>query len=121
MTRLALVAALAACGEPAPTYAEIDPILQGSCGFSSCHGAGAGGLTLGTDPAANHAALVDVAAVGDPSQTLVVPGDPAASYLVHKLEGADGIVGDPMPPSVALSDDDIARIRAWIEDGADAP
>ncbi len=117
MIRALLLVGLAACGGE-PTYAEVDAILQPSCGFSSCHGAGAGGLTIGADAAANRAALVDVVADGDPTRRLVVPEDADASYLIAKLEGADGIVGDAMPPAAPLSDDDVALIRAWIDAGA---
>ena len=50
---------------------------------------------------------------------LVEPGDPESSYLVHKIEARDGIVGDRMPPGgAALTEDEIAAIRDWIRAGA---
>lgn len=49
----------------------------------------------------------------------VAPGDPEASYLIHKLEGRAGIVGDRMPlGGPFLSSADIAVIRSWIQAGA---
>jgi len=49
---------------------------------------------------------------------MVVPGDAAASYLVHKLEGT-GICGVRMPLGrPALSAAQIAAIRTWIDEGA---
>jgi hypothetical protein len=49
----------------------------------------------------------------------VNPGDPDASYLVRKLEGAPGISGDRMPLGGApLGAALIADVRAWIAAGA---
>ncbi|MEQ1507146.1 MAG: hypothetical protein ABMB14_33265 [Myxococcota bacterium] len=126
--RIAWIGAIAAgCGGDAgsstatgdaPTFAEIrDEILVPSCGFSSCHGSGTGDLTISADGDV-YAALVDVPSVGSPGETLVVPGDPDASYLVAKLEGAAGIEGDPMPAPSGLDPAEVDRIRAWIAAGA---
>jgi hypothetical protein len=115
---------LVACGEepvpePTPTFTQVDDdILSKSCAFSSCHGGGSGGLRLdGTD--ADYDALVDVPSTGKPSATLVVPGDADASYLIQKLEGADGIVGVPMPQGTdSLEADRLQELRDWIDAGA---
>ncbi len=49
----------------------------------------------------------------------VEPNDPEASYLILKLEGRSGIVGDRMPPSAPfLSAAQIDVIREWITAGA---
>jgi hypothetical protein len=49
----------------------------------------------------------------------VEPNDPENSYLIHKLEGRSGIVGDRMPPSEPfLSSAHIDVIRQWINAGA---
>ena len=51
---------------------------------------------------------------------LVRPGDAENSYLVHKLEGREGIVGKQMPlGSSPLSATDIAVIKEWINNGAE--
>ena len=50
----------------------------------------------------------------------VVPGDPDASYLVHKLEGAADIVGSRMPRGTGpfVTSGQMQIIRRWIELGA---
>jgi hypothetical protein len=102
----------------AVTFTEVEAeVLGPSCAFSSCHGAGAGELTL--DGQADHARLVDVAAVAAPGEVLVIPGDPDGSYLIAKLEGHAGIVGEPMPPPAGgLDPEMIELVRSWIEAGA---
>ena len=65
------------------------------------------------------------ALVGQPSRQkagaiLVVPGDPNASYLIHKLEGAADMVGARMPRGSGpyLTTGQMQIIRRWIELGA---
>jgi len=117
----------ACTSEPADTDVVLDPtftnvheeILQPSCSFSACHGSGAGYLELVGDASTNHAVLVGIVSFGSPEETLVIPGDPDGSYLVKKIDGAEGIEGDPMPPpGGGLSEEQIALVRAWIEAGA---
>ena len=49
----------------------------------------------------------------------VEPNDPDNSYLILKVEGRPGIVGDRMPPSEPfLSSAQIDVIRQWINAGA---
>ena len=109
-------------GIDALTFTEIrDNTLIPSCGIgSSCHGAGAGGLTIDeNDPDAIYGALVNGTA--DSGNTLVVPGDSAGRYLVMKLENVVGISGDAMPPPFGLGDSEpqvLAGIKAWIDEGA---
>lgn len=105
---------------PAATFARVESeIIQPSCAFSICHGGGSsGGLSLTGDAAADHAALVGVASSGLPAETLVIAGDPDNSYLIKKLEDANGIEGDPMPSTGALTDAQIQLVRDWIADGA---
>ena len=53
------------------------------------------------------------------AMVLVSPGDPDASYLIHKLEGGGTIVGARMPIMGSfLTADETATIRRWIEEGA---
>ena len=65
------------------------------------------------------------ALVGQPSRfkagaIFVVPGDPNASYLIHKLEGAADMVGARMPRGSGpyLTTGQMQIIRRWIELGA---
>ena len=117
---------IAGCGKDGDTAAAVgdtsfssirDEILVPSCGFASCHGAGAGDLTLDAEGA--YAALVDVPSAAVTGEILVIPGDADGSYLVQKLEDASGIAGEGMPPGGQLLDaDKIARVRGWISEGA---
>lgn len=51
---------------------------------------------------------------------LVRPGDAENSYLIHKLEGREGIEGKQMPLGASpLTAADIAVIKAWIDSGAE--
>jgi hypothetical protein len=123
-----VVLGLSACGpsgeagDDSPTPQEVsftyvrDEILLKSCGFSSCHGSESGGLTLTTDRA--YEELLDEPSEEKPDMHRVVPGDPDNSYLIWKLEGAEGIVKDQMPPGGELPEEKIAAIRAWIAAGA---
>jgi hypothetical protein len=87
----------------------------------SCHTANgrtpAGGLNMDVpDP---HAVLVNGASTRNPGQVFIVPGNPDASYLVKKLEGAPDIVGARMPlGGPYLKPGQIQILRRWIELGA---
>jgi hypothetical protein len=101
-----------------PTLNQIQAVIfTPTCATSSCHSAGnqAAGLDL-SSAAASHADLVDQ--FSNQGTVLVVPGDPTNSYLIHKLEGAAGIMGQQMPPGSPLQQADINQIRQWIMDGA---
>jgi hypothetical protein len=103
--------------EPA-TFTEVrDDILLLSCAFSTCHGAqGAGGLTL--DEEGSFEALVNTPSEDLPGEIMVIPGDSEGSYLIKKLEGAEGIEGDEMPPGTTIGTEKIERVKSWIDDGA---
>ncbi len=96
-------------------------IFTPSCAFSSCHGSSGGGAAdLDLTEGAAWAEVVGVASSDAPDQTLVVPGDASASYLVQKCTpGAAGIVGDPMPDGgEGLEAERLALLTAWIDAGA---
>jgi hypothetical protein len=122
--RLCLVAAalaISASARPAPpsgedgeaptptvTFArDVMPVLGRYC--EDCHGAKHqhGGLQLD--------GYADLMRGGD-SGPAVVPGDPASSLLVAKIERRDR---PAMPPKRRLPAAVIARIRAWIAAGAE--
>lgn len=105
-------------GAEVPQFAAVQAeVLVPSCGFSSCHGSGTGGLLLSGTPD-DVSALVDVESSGSPGEILVIPGDAESSYLIKKLEGRDGIVGDPMPPGSLLDPMSVQLVRDWIDGGA---
>ena len=68
----------------------------------------------------SYAQLVNVASVSKRGATRVIPGDPDNSYLIHKLEGGPGLVGNRMPNTGGpyLTAGQIAVIRRWIQEGA---
>jgi hypothetical protein len=66
-----------------------------------------------------YANLVNAPSLDKRGAIRVIPGDPENSYLIHKLEGRSGIVGDRMPEGGPfLTDGQIAVIKRWIERGA---
>lgn len=91
-----------------------------SCAFSSCHAAtnpaGALDLTNGH----SYAALVGVPSADAAGETLVVPGDSGASYLIKKCTGGADFVGDLMPQgtTTGLDADRLSNLAAWIDAGA---
>jgi len=94
-------------------------IFTPSCALSGCHlGSSAQqGLDLSAGQAFDN--LVGVASRERPNLMRVDPGDPEASYIVHKIEGRADIAGQRMPLNMAmLSPDQIQLIRDWIADGA---
>jgi hypothetical protein len=110
-----------------PTFASIrDEILlstdaAGRSACVNCHtpGGPAGGL-LNFRADDVYARLVNAPSRQKAGAVLVVPGDPDGSYLVQKLEGRAGIVGQRMPFSGPpfLTDGQMFVIRRWIADGA---
>ena len=74
-------------------------------------------LNLRADP---YTALVSTPSRQKAGATLVVPGNPDESYLIHKLEGRSSITGLRMPRNGPpyLTQGQLAVIRRWIEIGA---
>jgi len=95
--------------------------LAGRTSCITCHSdvghVPAANLNLRIDP---HAALVNQPSRQKPGATLVIPGDPDNSYLVHKIEGAKDIVMLRMPRNGPpyLTEGQILVIRRWIANGA---
>lgn len=99
-------------------------IFTPNCALGSCHDsvAPAEGLDL-SSAAASHSTMVGVQAnqLFNNAPILLVPtnGDSNASYLLKKVQGANGIQGSRMPlNSGLLCQEKIDAIQAWIESGA---
>ena len=111
-----------------PTFASIQANifeLTDSAGRNSCVSCHttvgrnpAGGLNLLRDVAYDQ--LINVSAIQVPSLKRVTPGDPQASYVVHKIEGRAGIVGTRMPRNGPpyMTDGQVLILKRWIELGA---
>jgi hypothetical protein len=135
----ASIAACAACDEKLATLAGPTPNLEptftsiqrdifetgdssGRTACVSCHTSTgrnpSGGLNLNHDAAYDQ--LVGATSRAKPGAMRVVPGDPNASYMIHKLEGLPDIVGRRMPTNGPpyLTDGQVLIIRRWIETGA---
>jgi hypothetical protein len=127
-----------------PTFAaDVMPIFQQSCNFSSCHSSASpnpqAGLALGLPSGqgmsmgvigAVHAGIVGVDA-SQANATLVVPGSPAQSFFVAKLHYQEEAMfrtcgfdctdcGTIMPVGTAAGLDSARRdtIAAWVQRGA---
>jgi hypothetical protein len=88
---------------------------------TTCHAGGAAPLGLRLEPGVSYAMLVTVASVEVPELARVSPGNPDASYLVHKIEGR-AAVGARMPlGGPPLPQTSIDNVRQWIGAGAAAP
>jgi len=111
-----------------PTFASIQRDIfeaadsSGRPACSSCHNPNGGafrsvGLDMST--AASYDSLVGVPARQKPGLLRVAPGDPANSYLLHKLETRSDISGVRMPQrGPYLTEGQLAIIRRWIQLGA---
>lgn len=128
---LIMIFALVACEhqqgsmepEQEPTLTSIQTnIFTPRCAFTGCHVAGAnflpGSMPLASRPQ-SFASLVDQDSEERPQLKRVDPGDAENSYLIHKLEGRSGIIGDRMPAGGPfLTTEQIEIIKQWIDAGA---
>lgn len=87
---------------------DIKPLLLQKC--YSCHGPEVQQAGLRLDLRQN-------ALRGGDYGPVIKIGDSAASKLIHRVVDGDG--GLQMPPTGALSDDEIGLLRAWIDQGAE--
>jgi uncharacterized protein (TIGR03118 family) len=117
------VAVTVSNGAAATTLSQIQTsVFTPKC--SGCHNGsnppngalpGSMNLTAGN----SFAALVNVASQQQAALMRVKPGDPANSYIIHKLEGAAGITGSRMPFGGPFLDQaTIDQIKSWITSGA---
>lgn len=107
----ALNAARADLPEHVEFNRDIRPIFAQHC--VACHGGvkQAGGLSFVFEKKA--------LAEGDSGQAAIVPGDPDGSFLIERISSDDEDYR--MPPAehgAALSADQVALLRKWIEQGA---
>jgi mono/diheme cytochrome c family protein len=105
---------------PAVSLATLQANLFGPV-CSGCHsGVGAalpGSMNL-TSQASTAAALINVTSLEVPSLKRVLPGDPANSYVVHKISGTQTVGGRMPLGGAALSQQQIDDVKAWIQAGA---
>src|SRR5262245_33138842 len=87
---------------------DIQPLLAQKC--YACHGPEVQQAGLRLDLRQN-------ALRGSDYGPVIKIGDSAASKLIRRVVDGDG--GLQMPPTGALSDDEIGLLRAWIDQGAE--
>src|SRR5690242_3261100 len=87
---------------------DIQPLLAQKC--YACHGPEVQQAGLRLDLRQN-------ALRGSDYGPVIKVGDSIASKLIHRLVDGDG--GLQMPPTGALSDEEIGLLRAWIDQGAE--
>jgi len=86
---------------------------------SVCHVGASAPEGLQLDAAHSYNLLVGVPSAEEPNLLRVKPSDPANSYMLHKIEGAPGIVGGQMPlGETPLPQATMAAISQWIANGA---
>jgi hypothetical protein len=114
-------------GTPSVTSAPVDfakqiqPIFDRNCALSGCHAAdtASGGMIL--DAGMSYANIVNVTSSEVAPDKRVAPGDSAHSYLYEKISHAQPRSGGQMPlGSNPLPGDQMALIKAWIDQGAKA-
>jgi mono/diheme cytochrome c family protein len=104
-------------GVPVEFNRDIKPVLERSC--AACH---SGERPRGGFQVTDRNGLLRGGARGEPA---IVPGKPDASPLIGFVQ--DQIEDLEMPPVAkrgkfpALTSDEIAKLRAWIADGANWP
>lgn len=98
---------------------DLAPMLRDNC--ASCHLTGQEPGRMKLHPGGAYASLVNVPSAESPLPR-VKPGNPEASYLMHKLDGTHldvGGQGEQMPFGFPpLSDEVREQVRAWIAGGA---
>jgi hypothetical protein len=110
-------------GAPVSFQADIAPIWKRSCAGMFCHASPDDAET----PADFLEDWIDVDGALTSDMRLIAPGDPEASFLIHKLAGDQACYGlactvaecgASMPPGEALSAADQALFHGWIAQGA---
>jgi hypothetical protein len=96
---------------------DIQPIWAASCSFVGCHVPPAPPLGLDLSPEVSYGNLVGLASRQDPSRQRIQAGNPAASYLIAKIEGTAGNTQMPIGRP-ALPVPIRALLRDWVEQGA---
>jgi hypothetical protein len=114
----------------APTFATIQSEVfeksdsAGRPACTNCHTAvgrnPAGQLNLTHDLAYDQIVNAPVRGAGKAGAIRIIPGDPDNSYLIQKLEGTPGIVGQRMPFNGGpyLTTGQMLILRRWIANGA---
>jgi hypothetical protein len=101
--------------------ANIAPIFDKRCAVGGCHTIATHQAGLVLEPSEAYQSLVGVTSTLQPSLERVAPGEPTRSWLVTMISADDvarqGISRMPLA-TYPLTDNQIATIVRWIEQGA---
>ncbi len=105
---------------PPVTFSDFQAqIFTPTCARGGCHSAASAQAGLVLEPGVAHGNLVGVPSTEVPALLRVDPGDAEQSYLIHKLRGDAGIIGERMPRGGPfLGQAEIDAMIAWINSGA---
>jgi hypothetical protein len=111
-------------GGPVSFASDVQPVFSG-CAVSGCHGTqntqpSSKPMVLSAGQAYDH--IVNVSSGQVPSMDRIEPGNPNASYLIHKLQGTHTTVGgfgSRMPAGGnILPQTTMDMLRRWVTEGA---
>jgi hypothetical protein len=112
--------------DPSATFGwlAVRTLLGSKCATANCHSAEvhSGGLDLSPTPTSFHNSVIGVSSSQVPGVLRVAPGQPAASYLLCKVDPkcearAKGTGAMPLGAQ-PLSDEEIKTVADWIASGA---
>lgn len=95
-------------------------VFTPTCAKAGCHDAASASAGLVLAAGQSYGSLVGRSSTQNGGLQRVAPGNPEASYLLHKLRGAPSITGGRMPLDGPpyLTTEQIEGIAAWARAGA---
>lgn len=112
---LTLLTPALALGQADDLEARVAAIFARSCAVSGCHSGPTPQMGMDLSPERFYHATVGQPSTEKSDVLRVAPGRPEASYLVHKVEGREGIVGTQMPfTGDKLTPAEVETIKDWI-------
>ncbi len=95
--------------------ADVKVVIKQSCSVSGCHQGKYPAAWLNLEPDKFLESVIDKPSQGAQGLKIVDTADPARSYLLAKIKGEAGIVGNRMPLNrEPLSAEQIQKIETWL-------
>ena len=103
---------------PEPTFAgDVGPLLEERC--APCHAGDRPAARLALWPPETLGAAAERRSDEWPGWAILAPGSPEDSYLLYKVAGSPGLVGERMPPGGPPPTlDEALALEIWIDRGA---
>lgn len=112
------VEASAMTAAPVTLSGDVQPVFTQRCSGAGCHGGPAPAEGMDLSAGSAYASTVGVPANQCSDRMRVAAGDPAASYLIDKIDGDSLCLGTQMPKTGTLPADERQIILDWIAQGA---